>query len=195
MKKKQSEDESLVLKLNEWSRILSEDNIEVIKSIIRGAKQRRDDLKLDKQERKRISEEKAKRTSRLRLREIAEKFREDLIKKQTPSEAKFKIILKELNIKYEFQKIFYTEVSFYIADFYLLDYNIVIEVDGGYHATSEQRSKDNKRTAKLIEDIEGVYRIKNEAVDNIELAKNIVKGFLVKAKKENLKKRMDKHYK
>lgn len=195
MKKKQSEDESLVLKVNEWSRILSEDNIEIIKSIVRGAKQRRDSLRIDKNEKKRIVEEKAKRTSRLRLREIAEKFREDLIKKQTSSEAKFKIILKELNIKYEFQKIFYTETTFYIADFYLLDYNIVIEVDGGYHTTSEQRSKDNKRTAKLIEDIEGVYRIKNEAVDNIELAKGIVKGFLVKAKKQKLDKRVAKHYK
>ena len=195
MKSKQTEDELLVLKVNEWNRILSEDSIEIIRSIIKGAKQRRDDDRKDHQIKKNKAVEKAKRISRLRLQEKAEEFRADLIKKQTPSEAKFKIILKELNIKYEFQKIFYTETTFYIADFYIPEHNIVIEVDGGYHSTLEQKKKDNKRTAKLIEDIEGVYRIKNEVVENIDLAKKIVKEFLVKAEKEKLETRINKFYK
>lgn len=194
MKKKRAEDESLVLRADEWQRILSESSLEVIKSIIGTALQQRNALRKEVQSRKEEARRKAKLKSRLRLQEKAEEFRADLIKKQTPSEARFKIILKELDIKYEFQKIFYTENSFYIADFYLSNYNIVIEIDGEYHNTPEQKSKDSKRTAKLIEDIDDVYRIKNETVTNIELTKRIVKEFLVKTKKKQIERRINKHY-
>lgn len=195
MKKKRAEDESLVLRADEWQRILSESSLEVIKSIIGTALQQRNALRKEVQSRKEEARRKAKLKSRLRLQEKAEEFRADLIKKQTPSEARFKIILKELDIKYEFQKIFYTENSFYIADFYLSNYNIVIEIDGGYHNTPEQKTKDSKRTAKLIEDIDDVYRIKNETVTNVELTKRIVKEFLVKTKKKQIDRRINKHYK
>lgn len=195
MKNKSLEDESLVLREYEWKKILSLESVEDIRVIVLGAKQRRDDVKKSRKEKKQLAVEKAKKNSKLRLQGKAEEFRADLIKNQTLSEKKFKLILKELNIKYEFQKIFYTEKSFYIADFYLNDYNIVIEIDGGYHNTVEQKEKDSKRTKALIKEIDGLYRVKNEAVENIELTKRLIKGFLLKDKKKKLEDRINRTFK
>lgn len=195
MKNKSLEDESLVLREHEWKKILSLESVEDIRVIVLGAKQRRDDVKKSRKEKKQIAVEKAKKNSKLRLQGKAEEFRADLIKNQTLSEKKFKLILKELNIKYEFQKIFYTEKSFYIADFYLNDYNIVIEIDGGYHNTVEQKEKDSKRTKALIKEIDGLYRVKNEAVENIELTKRLIKEFLLKDKKKKLEDRINRTFK
>ena len=195
MKNKSLEDESLVLREHEWKKILSLESVEDIRVIVLGAKQRRDDVKKSRKEKKQLAVEKAKKNSKLRLQGKAEEFRADLIKNQTLSEKKFKLILKELNIKYEFQKIFYTEKSFYIADFYLNDYNIVIEIDGGYHNTVEQKEKDSKRTKALIKEIDGLYRVKNEAVENIELTKRLIKGFLLKDKKKKLEDRINRTFK
>lgn len=195
MKNKSLEDESLVLREHEWKKILSLESVEDIRVIVLGAKQRRDDVKKSRKEKKQIAVEKAKKNSKLRLQGKAEEFRADLVKNQTLSEKKFKLILKELNIKYEFQKIFYTEKSFYIADFYLNDYNIVIEIDGGYHNTVEQKEKDSKRTKALIKEIDGLYRVKNEAVENIELTKRLIKEFLLKDKKKKLEDRINRTFK
>ena len=195
MKNKSLEDESLVLREHEWKKILSLESVEDIRVIVLGARQRRDDVKKSRKEKKQLAVEKAKKNSKLRLQGKAEEFRADLIKNQTLSEKKFKLILKELNIKYEFQKIFYTEKSFYIADFYLNDYNIVIEIDGGYHNTVEQKEKDSKRTKALIKEIDGLYRVKNEAVENIELTKRLIKEFLLKDKKKKLEDRVNRTFK
>ena len=46
-------------------------------------------------------------------------------------------------IDFEFQKIIYTDNKhFFIADFYIPSKNLIIELDGGYHETSEQKQKD-----------------------------------------------------
>ena len=46
-------------------------------------------------------------------------------------------------IDFEFQKIIYTDSRhFFIADFYIPSKNLIIELDGGYHETSEQKQKD-----------------------------------------------------
>lgn len=79
----------------------------------------------------------------------AKVFREDLIKNQTKSETIFKAKLKSLNIGYEFQKIVYTDKTFYILDFYIPSINLVIELDGKYHNTNDQKIKDSKRTLEL----------------------------------------------
>lgn len=109
---------------------------------------------------KRILEQKVAEKRRLRKQEYnknrlqtlidrAKSFREDLIKKQTKAEVIFKAKLKSLNIGYEFQKIVYTDKTFYILDFYIPSLNLVIELDGKYHDTKEQKIKDSKRTLEL----------------------------------------------
>lgn len=53
-------------------------------------------------------------------------------------------------IDFEFQKIIYTDNKhFFIADFYIPSKNLIIELDGGYHETSEQKQKDVWRTGIL----------------------------------------------
>ena len=53
-------------------------------------------------------------------------------------------------IDFEFQKIIYTDNKhFFIADFYIPSKNLIIELDGGYHETSEQKQKDAWRTGVL----------------------------------------------
>lgn len=63
--------------------------------------------------------------------------------------------LDDLEICYEFQKIFYIYaddgwiIRYYIADFYVPDKNIIIEVDGKFH--DRQRLHDKHRT-KMIQE-------------------------------------------
>ena len=63
--------------------------------------------------------------------------------------------LDDLGIYYEFQKIFYIYaddgwiIRYYIADFYVPDKNIIIEVDGKFH--DRQRLHDKHRT-KMIQE-------------------------------------------
>jgi very-short-patch-repair endonuclease len=185
-------DESLTLKEEEWQKILSSDSLEQVKSIITKAKEYRDKVRGSKVLRNQARKDRIKRIIKARLGDKAKKFRTDLVKNQTPSETKMKAILKFMGIKYEFQKIFYTETTFYIVDFYLPDENIVIELDGGYHNTKEQKAKDRKRSKALMGEIDGVYRLKNEAVENVEITKKLVEGFLEEDKKRKLEDRMDR---
>lgn len=107
----------------------------------------------------------ASQKKKAKLVEVAEKFRADLIEKQTKAEIIFKKILKDLDIKYEFQKIIYTDTSFYIVDFYLPDYSFVLEIDGKQHSNKKNRSTDSRRTQVLKESgILKVYRFKNQDV-------------------------------
>ena len=110
----------------------------------------------------------------------AEKFRTSLTKKQTPSEKKFKAILKSLKVDYEFQKIIMLAKNFRIVDFYIPSKKIVIEVDGDYHQTYEQKQLDRKRSAQLIgKGVGKIYRFTNSEVDNtndcIKRLKEIIK--------------------
>lgn len=80
---------------------------------------------------------------------MSEKYRTSLINNATKAELIFKSFLdrKEINMYYEFQKIIYIHKKcsiekFYIADFYFKKYNLIIEIDGEYHDSSEQKDKD-----------------------------------------------------
>ena len=81
--------------------------------------------------------------------EHAKSLQRDLKENSTDTELKMKLILNELNIKYEFQKIFYVGFSFYIVDFYLPDYNCVIEIDGQQHYEWNASVYDRLRTENL----------------------------------------------
>lgn len=109
----------------------------------------------------------------------ATSFRSDLIKNQTKSESIFKAKLKALNVAYEFQKIIYTDKTFYILDFYLPSLNLVIELDGKYHDTKEQKIKDSKRTKELKKlgyiNIKRLSNTTAEKISDIELKKIILK--------------------
>ena len=73
----------------------------------------------------------------------------------SPLEERMKEFLDENYIEYEFQKIFYIcdkdgwIIRYYIADFYIPEKDIIIEVDGKFH--NNQRQKDKNRT-KIIQE-------------------------------------------
>jgi very-short-patch-repair endonuclease len=84
---------------------------------------------------------------------IEDKFRKDLVSKATKSELVFRKFLNDNMIAHEFQKIIHVSVDckqkFYIADFYFKRYNIIVELDGGYHYTDGQKIKDDLRSMHL----------------------------------------------
>ncbi len=70
---------------------------------------------------------------------------------------------------FEFQYIIYIKQgkvikNFYIADFCIPLKKIVLEIDGGYHFTPEQRIKDKKRTSDLKKAGYKVIRHSNEYI-------------------------------
>lgn len=149
-------------------------------------KDKKDKVKKEKTDRKKAGGvSKAEEREIKKSTAIAEEYRATLITNQTEAEKKTKIILKLLKIEYTFQKIFFYKnqegfTRFYFADFYLPKYNMILEVDGGYHNTREQKIEDSKRTAilKVINKVKGVIRIKNEEVDNTDYISNKLKRLL-----------------
>lgn len=72
----------------------------------------------------------------------------------SPLEERMQKYLDSHGIQYEFQKIFYIYgdngyiVRYFIADFFLPNYNLIVEVDGKFH--DKHRQADRDRT-KLIQ--------------------------------------------
>lgn len=80
------------------------------------------------------------------------------INNATPTELKMKLILTELGIKYEYQKVYFVGFSFYIVDFYLPQYNVVVEIDGQQHYTYNAKIYDRLRTDNLVH-LHGIKRV------------------------------------
>jgi len=93
-----------------------------------------------------------------------DKFRSDHLVNPTPAEKKFGDLLKVFGFKYEAQKIIKTDDGYKIADFYLVKYRLVIEIDGGYHEGREV--DDDKRTRAIEKRGKDVIRFSNEEVLN-----------------------------
>ena len=70
----------------------------------------------------------------------------------SPLEGKMEDILRHYGIRYESQKIFYIYaddgwiVRYYIADFYVPEKKVIIEVDGKFHDKQKQHDRDRTRT-------------------------------------------------
>src|SRR5437016_13479692 len=61
--------------------------------------------------------------------------------KATPAENEFCRYLAALGVSYRYQQGFFT--PFYrIADFYLPDHNLIVEIDGPYHDADDDQVKD-----------------------------------------------------
>ena len=73
----------------------------------------------------------------------------------SPLEEKMMNLLDSYSIEYESQKIFYIYaddgwiIRYYIADFYIPNRDIIIEVDGKFH--DDQKQKDKVRTKTIQE--------------------------------------------
>ena len=105
-----------------------------------------------------------------RIRDIAQKYRKRLIANITKAEKSLKDLLDEKSIVYQFQKIFYTEKSFYIVDFFFISKKkkrYVIEVDGSTHDSKEAKKKDAERDSWFRKKGIKVFRFTNQEVFKI----------------------------
>lgn len=116
------------------------------------------------------------------LPKLARYYRFDLLKNETYYEKTAKIALKELNVSFEEQRIFYFGSSFYIVDFYLPKYKIVLEIDGEYHEDIDIKMKDSWRTKNLLS--LGIYKVvrvlnRNCTIENIKtVVKQEIKRYI-----------------
>ena len=113
-----------------------------------------------------------------RTRELANSRAKELRLNSTESEKIFKVKLKLSGFNYCFQYPLYTENTFYIADFYLPKYRLIIEIDGEYHDDPKQRIKDNHRTKDIEKLGLKVLRINNSSVK--EMSENYFKELILK---------------
>lgn len=82
--------------------------------------------------------------------------------KATDGELAMKDVLEKNRIQFEYQKPCLVFGKSYIMDFFLPNYGVCIEVDGGYHDTQEQLIKDRERTNRLAMTGILVVRFTNE---------------------------------
>ncbi len=95
--------------------------------------------------------------------EVARKYRDKLIKNTTKYEKIFKYIIDTMSVVYNFQHIVFVNArKFYIVDFHLPKYKLIIEIDGVHHYSKDGRTKDKERTVHLKKLGYKVIRFKNE---------------------------------
>ena len=158
-------DDCITLFRKDWELILGSNNLDEIQLLVQKKIGKKN---IKESEDCKSAIDKAKEDRKKLLAGRAEEFREKLVKNPTEAELKFKAFLKMMKIEYDFQKIIYVGNTFYIVDFYFPKYNIIIEIDGGYHKDALQRKKDWSRTYTLQNMNKKVFRIDNKDVDNIE---------------------------
>lgn len=97
--------------------------------------------------------------------------REELLKNQTHSENNIRLVLKKLQINYVPQKQFHpysTKIPYCFVDFYLPEFNMCLEIDGGYHRNRKVAKKDRTKEKALIKDFKvTILRITNNEADTI----------------------------
>ena len=95
--------------------------------------------------------------------EFLKEYSHDLRKEMTLSEKSLWKALRENFQGFRFRR--QHVIGDYIADFICLPARLVIEVDGEYHSTPQQRMLDETRTAYLKEKGYRVIRFTNDEVD------------------------------
>lgn len=86
-------------------------------------------------------------------------------RKPTPSELHLKKEFQRKGIRFRSQR----PIDYYIVDFLIYMKAIVIEVDGGYHFTPEQRTKDQVRQRYIESKGFEVIRVTNKQVFDNDL--------------------------
>lgn len=102
-----------------------------------------------------------------------------LINNQTRSERLlYKALYNEFNDRVTFQHPFLINGKLYYADISIPSLKVIIEVDGGYHNTIEQKEKDKRRDEAFLSIGYVTLRYNNEDVLNTAARKNIVKRLI-----------------
>ena len=93
------------------------------------------------------------------------RIRHNLSDRATPAEKALMYALKKRGVGYAFQSRFKRRHrSYYYPDFCFYDSKVIVEIDGGYHAKSEQRARDRIRDRWFIEQGYITLRLRNNEV-------------------------------
>jgi len=96
----------------------------------------------------------------------------ELMKNSTKAELSVFWKLHKSKIKFLYQAPFLFKTNIYFADFYLQDKNLILEIDGEYHETQEQKANDRKRDSDFKKHGIKTVRIPNKvALDGRKLSK------------------------
>lgn len=97
---------------------------------------------------------------------LGKQYSKKLRENQTPWETKIYKILKDLHYNFKFQVPYiFQRKKLYILDFWLVDFNIVLEIDGkSTHGSKEQIKADNQRSRHLKKDGFHIVRLWNSQV-------------------------------
>ena len=97
------------------------------------------------------------------------KYKSELLKKMTKEQVKVCEALKSVSIKHMKEKGFYSHDYFYFIDVYIKKpHKICVEIDGKYHESEQQQSKD-RRKDWILRNKKGfkVVRITNDKVSKM----------------------------
>lgn len=107
------------------------------------------------------------------------KRRCELLYNSTDSEDRVCQVLKFMEIDFERQyPIKTSKRKLFFADIYLPKYNVIVEVDGGYHFVAEQKRLDRNRTRALNRVGFRVIRFKNSETYKPKIIINKIKNYL-----------------
>lgn len=108
-------------------------------------------------------------------------FQKELRENATEAEKIFYKYLEDHRVNFEFQKILCPDKC-YIVDFFLVDYKVVVEIDGGYHDNEEQQQKDWQRSLEIYRKFGyKTFRLKNNQIFSGKFEEKLI-NFLRKNK-------------
>ena len=103
--------------------------------------------------------------------------RNELLSKSSGAEKKAYDMLMSLGLKTVKQYPIITGKKIYFADLYIPEYQLILEIDGGYHETINQKRLDKNRSQGLWRLGYHVCRIKNNELKNIDAIIAIIKRY------------------
>ena len=115
------------------------------------------------------------------LEQLGKKYSKQLKHRATPSERRFATKLRAFDFTSLFQYPISNKETLYIIDFFIPKYNVVIEIDGGYHLDHRQKEKDDIRDKRLNDLGYKVWRLTNIEADEIT-PDEILGGLLSKSR-------------
>lgn len=101
-------------------------------------------------EKQRLFQEDLRRKNKIR-----DRFKRARLHAATPAQVALYKILETLGKEYQFKVVkereIYTKTGVRFADLYIQKYGLIVEVDGGYHLTPDQKEKDQRRDNEIWE--------------------------------------------
>lgn len=104
--------------------------------------------------------------------------RSQLLTTSTKYETAMCAILTRLGIEYVRQYKIRTPKRLYYADIYVPKHRLVIEMDGAYHYTDEQRRLDSNRSANMRKQGYRICRFANGDLRNVKKIMDKLKRFM-----------------